>query len=179
MGQEFNQRKNRKGVYWEDRYHATAVETGRHLMQCMVYLDLNMVRAGVGKHPSDWAFSGYNEIQAPRQRYTLIDYEEIMGLFGFRMMSDFAEAYRGWIEESINQERQVREGKWTESIAVGSELFVTATKERLGFKAKGRRVVGEGKSFELRESLEPYKTVFDQGKGDLRQENEHFWEDIV
>ncbi len=52
-GQEFNQRKNRKGAYWEDRYHATAVEAERHLVQCLVYIDLNMVRAGVVKHPSD------------------------------------------------------------------------------------------------------------------------------
>jgi putative transposase len=29
-GQEFNQRKDRKGDYWEDRYHATAVESGDH-----------------------------------------------------------------------------------------------------------------------------------------------------
>ena len=178
-GQEFNQRKNRKGAYWEDRYHATAVETGRHLMQCMIYLDLNMVRAGVVKHPSEWAFSGYNEIQVPRRRYKLIDNEGIMGLFGFKVMSDFAEAYRGWIEESINQEMQVREGKWTESIAVGSEPFVTATKERLGFKAKGRKVFGDGRSYELRESLAPYKSVFNQEKADLRPQNEHFWEDIV
>lgn len=28
--QEFNRRKNRKGAYWEDRYHATAIETGEH-----------------------------------------------------------------------------------------------------------------------------------------------------
>jgi len=27
-GQEYNQRKNRRGAYWEDRYHATAVESG-------------------------------------------------------------------------------------------------------------------------------------------------------
>jgi len=27
-GQEFNKRKTRKGAFWEDRYHATAVETG-------------------------------------------------------------------------------------------------------------------------------------------------------
>jgi putative transposase len=40
-GQEFNHRKNRKGAYWEDRYHATAVETDRHLVQCLVYIDLN------------------------------------------------------------------------------------------------------------------------------------------
>jgi REP-associated tyrosine transposase len=29
-GQEFNQHKGRKGAFWEDRYHATAVEDGDH-----------------------------------------------------------------------------------------------------------------------------------------------------
>ncbi len=43
-GQEFNQRKDRTGAYWEDRYHATAVESGDHLLRCIVYIDLNMVR---------------------------------------------------------------------------------------------------------------------------------------
>lgn len=42
IGQEFNQRKDRKGAYWEDRYHATAVETNEHLVQCLVYIDLNI-----------------------------------------------------------------------------------------------------------------------------------------
>jgi putative transposase len=76
-GQEFNLRKKRKGAYWEDRYHATAVETGRHLAQCLVYIDLNMVRAGVVKHPSQWPFGGYNEIQKPKVRYALINYDEL------------------------------------------------------------------------------------------------------
>ena len=61
-GQEYNQRKNRKGAFWEDRYHATAIECDRHLAQCIVYVDLNMVRAGVVNHPSKWKFSGFNEI---------------------------------------------------------------------------------------------------------------------
>jgi putative transposase len=50
-GQEFNQRKARKGVYREGRYHATAVENGDHLIKCIVHIDFNMVRAGVVKHP--------------------------------------------------------------------------------------------------------------------------------
>lgn len=50
-GQEYNERKGRKGAYWEDRYHATAIETGEHLLRCLVYIDLNMVRAGVVDHP--------------------------------------------------------------------------------------------------------------------------------
>ena len=61
-GQEYNLRKRRKGAYWEDRYHATAVETARHLIQCIVYVDLNMVRAGVVKYPVEWPFGGYNEL---------------------------------------------------------------------------------------------------------------------
>jgi len=52
--QEYNQRKKRNGAFWEDRYHATAVESGPYLIQCMIYIDVNMVRAGVVTHPSKW-----------------------------------------------------------------------------------------------------------------------------
>jgi len=71
--QEYNQRKNRKGAFWEDRYHATAVQTDRHLLSCMIYIDLNMVRAGVIKHPSEWKTGGYNEVIHPPERYARID----------------------------------------------------------------------------------------------------------
>lgn len=70
-GQEYNQRKDRKGAYWEDRYHATAVESGDHLARCMVYIDTNMVRAGVVGHQSMWPYSGYNEIQEPKKKNIL------------------------------------------------------------------------------------------------------------
>ncbi|NNJ96717.1 MAG: hypothetical protein HKP12_06110 [Gammaproteobacteria bacterium] len=35
--QAYNRRENRNGAFWEDRYHATAVDTGIHLARCMVY----------------------------------------------------------------------------------------------------------------------------------------------
>ena len=47
--QEYNQRKDRQGAFWEDRYHATAIEADEHLHRCLIYIDLNMVRAGVVK----------------------------------------------------------------------------------------------------------------------------------
>jgi len=37
VAQEYNVRKARKGAFWEDRYHATAIQTGEHLIQCFVY----------------------------------------------------------------------------------------------------------------------------------------------
>ena len=53
VAQEYNLRKNRKGAFWEDRYHATSVATDEHLFRCLLYIDFNMVRAGVVKHPSE------------------------------------------------------------------------------------------------------------------------------
>jgi len=70
--QEYNQRKKRKGAYWEDRYHATAIESDEHFFQCLVYIDMNMVRAGVVKHPKGWLHSGYQQIQNLRGHLSLI-----------------------------------------------------------------------------------------------------------
>jgi len=33
---EYNQRKNRQGAFWEDRYHATAIEADEHVHRCLV-----------------------------------------------------------------------------------------------------------------------------------------------
>jgi REP-associated tyrosine transposase len=73
--QEYNQRKDRQGAFWEDRYHATAIEAAEHLHRCLVYIDLNMVRAGMVSHPGEWAHSGYREIEEPPKRYAVIDLE--------------------------------------------------------------------------------------------------------
>jgi len=70
-----------------------------------------------------------------------------------------------------------RDGKWTESVAVGREAFVTSTKEKLGVKVKGREViVGDG-SYVLRESPEAYVGILGHENEGLRLENTYFWDD--
>lgn len=173
-GQEYNQRKKRNGAFWEDRYHATAVEAGPHLVQCMVYIDLNMVRTGVVTHPSQWPFCGYNEIQNPRQRYSLIDYKSLMNILEIDQMEKMRESYREWVEEALTEREQRRQPKWTESIAVGSEGFVEKTKAALGIKALGREVIGGDGVYELREPGVPYGLDSTDEIGDLRSENMYF-----
>ncbi len=178
MAQEYNNRKERKGAYWEDRYHATAVETDDHLVRCMVYMDLNMVRAGVVKHPSEWPHGGYNEIQAPPKRYAILDHEELKGLLGFRSMEDLARAHRGWIEEALSRAALRREGRWTESIAVGSEAFVVATQAQLGVRGQSREVIASDGSYELRESSSPYSAILRLENDGLRRQNGYSWNDL-
>ena len=94
LSEALNQRKTRKGAFWEDRYHATAVENGEHLMQCLVYIDLNMVRTGVVTHPAEWPYSGYNEIQEPKRKNVLINYERLREFLGFDAYDEVKIAHR-------------------------------------------------------------------------------------
>lgn len=174
-GQEYNQRKKRKGAYWEDRYHATAIESGEHLIQCLLYIEMNMIRAGVIKHPKKWDFCGYQEIQNPRQRYSLISYKSLMDLFRIKDIEEFKESHKNWIDERL-EDYGLRESKWTESIAVGSKEFIEETKERLGMKVLGRDIGEDKDGYELREPQESYSAHFDPQKGLLRAQNAYFWD---
>ena len=146
--QEYNQRKR---AFWEDRYHATAVEADEHLHRCLVYIDLNMVRAAVVNHPREWAHSGYREIQKPPQRYAIIDLRKLTALCGFADSGDFQTAHRQWVEETLREGRTVRDDRWSESIAVGSLGFVETIKNDLGLKAAHRDVIEADGSYALRE----------------------------
>ena len=83
--QAFNRRKARGGAVWEDRYHATAVETGAHLARSLVYIDLDMVRAGVVEHPAQWEVVGYHEIQRQRRRYGIVDRQALADTLGVEL----------------------------------------------------------------------------------------------
>jgi hypothetical protein len=154
--QEYNQRKRRRGAYWEDRYHATAVQTDQHLVQCIVYMDLNMVRAGVVKHPSEWPHCGYGEIQKAPERYRLIDRKALMELLGFSDSDQLSLSHRSWVEEALKNGERIRERRWSESIAVGSLLFVEQAKVDLGARGFGRKIISSAEGHELRESQVSY-----------------------
>ncbi|MBN1930263.1 MAG: transposase [Desulfobacterales bacterium] len=174
-GQEYNQRKNRNGAYWEDRYHATAVSSDRHLIECIVYIDLNMVRAGVVTHPSEWDFGGYNEIQNPRERYALIDYKRLMDLFHFSTVDQLRNSHKKWVEEILKTKNYVRESKWSQSIAVGSKSFVEGIKEKLGILVKGRKLIGSNDLYQLRELRAVYNSNFASKNIALSTDNKYFW----
>ena len=155
-GQEYNKRKKRKGAFWQDRYHATAVQSNAHLIKCMTYIDLNMVRAGVVKHPQKWVHSGYHEIQKPKERYGLIDFKALTQLLSLESKDELKKAHHKWIEEELKKSQLVRQSKWTQSIAVGDKSFVEQIKERLGIRSKGRKILEEEDDYQLRERQTGY-----------------------
>ena len=99
--QEYNQRKKRNGAFWEDRYHATAIESGKHLIRCMIYIDLNMVRAGAVRHPCEWPFSGYQEIHNPPKRGGLLDRASLMKLCNEKEEGPLKNILKEFMEETF------------------------------------------------------------------------------
>jgi putative transposase len=172
--QEFNQRKGRKGAFWEDRYHATAVETDEHLAKCIVYIDLNMVRAGVVKHPSEYKLSGFYEIQNPPKRYAVIDYKALMALFSIENEPRLQQEHKQWVEAELLADVAKRKAVWSESIAIGSEGFIEGVQRELGLRVKGRSVLSENEGTVLKESPGPYITLFEGKKSALRLDNSYF-----
>jgi len=177
-GQEFNQRKSRKGAFWEDRYHATAVETGQHLFKCLVYIDLNMVRAGVVDHPSEWPFCGYNEIQEPKRKNILIDYQRLQELLGFDSYDELKRYHKRWVDDSLENGENIGDDKWTKSIAVGNKSFVEKVKSLMGVLAIGRKGIEGGESYQLREPAIAYGAHLGGKKSDMASENTYFWDVI-
>jgi putative transposase len=174
--QDYNRRKQRKGAFWEDRYHATAVQADSHFVQCMLYIDMNIVRAGVVRHPSEWAFCGYNEIQSPPQRYSIIDRKRLMELVGIDVGDELSETYKGWVDEILMSGETARQSKWTQSVAVGNKQFIDRVREKLGIQAAGRDTIESGGSHELREPGASYSYDFGAKNGALSSENTYFWD---
>jgi putative transposase len=177
MGQEYNARKERMGAFWEDRYHATAVQTGEHLVRCMIYLDFNMVRAGAVAHPGEWPHSGYDEIIYPPKRYMLIDRNTLAALLYMKGQEELSGFYKAWIDEAISLPVGGRDPAWTESLAVGNGSFVENVKGELSSRAIGRKLGASGDDmFSVREHRAPYNPVSDLENAVLSPENTHFWD---
>ncbi len=129
VAQQRNLRKGHEGSVWEHPYHCTRIQDGKHLLNCLRYVDLNMVRTGKVKHPAEWRWCSYDELTGQRQRYRIVDQDRLLFLTGFSTMPEFAEFYRARISERLAARNAVREPYWTEAVAVGSADFVdTAVK---------------------------------------------------
>jgi len=112
--------------------------------------------AGVVEHPTQLEFCGYNEIQSPRKRKGIIDFDRLMELLGFENYKDLKDAHYKWVDSAMPTDNRGKENKWTQSIAVGSQTLIEKMKETLGFREKGRKIICADDTFELREVVTPY-----------------------
>ena len=72
----YNRRHNRRGFLWGERFKSVIVEQGHTLINCLAYIDLNPVRAGLVEKPEDYRFSsiGYHVQTGNRGGFLSLDF---------------------------------------------------------------------------------------------------------
>jgi putative transposase len=161
VAQEYNCRKGRKDAFWEDRYHATAVATDDHLRECLLYIDLNMVRAGVVNHYGDWHESGFSELLAKSQRYKILGTNALMELLGIGEHEQLIMQRKEWVTQALDSGlgEYTKDPRWTGGIVIGSYGFVESVQLGLGPSVRGRSIVEYEGSCVLREAGVEYRVT--------------------
>ena len=54
----YNKRRGRRGYFWGGRFKSVIVDSGETLVNCLAYIDLNPIRAGLVQRPEDYRWSG-------------------------------------------------------------------------------------------------------------------------
>lgn len=82
----YNKRHSRRGYFWGDRFKSVIVENGETLINCLAYIDLNPVRAGLVERPEDyrWNAIGYHIQANNKDDFLSLDF----GLREFGKMDD-------------------------------------------------------------------------------------------
>ena len=72
----YNKRHNRRGFFWGGRFKSLIVEKGETLINCLAYIDLNPIRAGLVSRPEDyrWNSIGYHVQQKNKEGFLSLDF---------------------------------------------------------------------------------------------------------
>ena len=96
----YNKRHNRRGYFWGDRFKSVIVEKGETLINCLAYIDLNPLRAGLVARPEDyrWNSLGYHVQTGNKDNFLSTDF----GLKEFNVKSkkERIRRYRRYVYEA-------------------------------------------------------------------------------
>ena len=101
----YNRRHHRRGYFWGDRFKSVIVENGETLINCLAYIDLNPLRAGLVERPEQyhWNSLGYHVQTNNQDDFLSTDF----GLKEFNVQSkkERIRRYRRYVYEagSLNQ----------------------------------------------------------------------------
>ncbi len=106
----FNKKYNRRGTLWGERFKSVLVENGETLVNCLAYIDLNPLRAGLVKRPEDyrWNTLGYHMQTGNKDGFLSFDFG--MKEFGVKNKKERIRRYRRYVYEAGAIERSDKPG---------------------------------------------------------------------
>jgi REP element-mobilizing transposase RayT len=96
----YNKRHDRRGYFWGDRFKSLIVEDGETLINCLAYIDLNPVRAGIVEKPEEyrWNSIGYHVQTNNEGSFLSLDFGLVE--FGVKSKKERLRLYRKFVYET-------------------------------------------------------------------------------
>ena len=137
----YNRRHNRKGFFWSERFKSVIVDNGETLINCLAYIDLNPIRAGLIEKPEEyrWSSIGYHVQANNKDNFLSLDFG--LAEFGVKGKKERLKYYHNFLYEKghikgLGKERDKgfelsggdrflhRTRYFTDSSIIGSKAFV-------------------------------------------------------
>lgn len=74
----YNKNHKRRGRFWADRFKSTILLGEESLLECMQYVDLNPIRAGLVKRPENYQYGGF-ALRMSREKHELCKLNDLVG----------------------------------------------------------------------------------------------------
>jgi putative transposase len=135
----FNQQQGRTGTLWEGRYKSTLIQAERYLLACMVYIDLNPVRAGMVRDPADYPWSSHGHYVGRRSDRLLTPHPLYweLGNTPFAREAAYAELVRAGVSD---QQQSALTDSALRGWALGEANYVAELQRRTARRVSKTRV---------------------------------------
>jgi putative transposase len=118
----FHRLRNRRGHFWERRYHACLVEDDLYVLAALRYMDRNPVRAGIVEEPATYAWSSCAGYALGAANGLIAFHPSYLGLSPYAKVRQ--RNYRAILTSSSDPHLYARDSRWTSQRAVGSLDFL-------------------------------------------------------
>ena len=129
----FNSRHGRTGTLWEGRFRSCIAESGRYVLACYRYIELNPVRARMVGEPGAYPWSSYAVNSGARSDPSIARHGEFNALATHE--AERHRAYRALFSEQLDEPllNAIRDATNT-GYPLASDAFKTGVLEPLGWK---------------------------------------------
>jgi len=174
----YNRVNDRRGRFWADRFKSVCLQQGNAVLDCMLYVDLNPIRAGLVERPEEWRGSSVYlremnkdewllplpevcEERSPKK--ALVEYRALLYLRGNIPTKEGQAFIPDWIlaqEEArgfkVRGIYRKRLGYFVDGLAVGTDQFIRshlATMREVGLYKRRKNPIAQldGVHYSLRE----------------------------
>ena len=96
----YNKRHNRRGYFWGDRFKSVIVEKGETLINCLAYIDLNPLRAGLIDRPEDYRWNSLGYLVQTNNKDKFLSTDFGLKEFNIKSEKERIRRYRRYVYEA-------------------------------------------------------------------------------